>query len=424
LLLTQWFEPEPALKGLLFARALKDKGHVVEVITGFPNYPGGRVYPGYRIKFFQREVIDGIPVLRVALYPSHDASARRRILNYTSFAISVALLGPLLTRRPDVIYAYHPPLTVGLAAAALSLIKRVPFVYDIQDLWPDTLAATGMIEAPLPLKVVDTVARWIYRRAAHVVAQSPGFASRLAERGVPARKLSVIYNWSHEDATEVGGNARIAEEFEAGRKFNVVFAGTMGKAQGLDAVLQAAKLLDRPGSRIQFMLVGGGIETGALKSQAERLGLRNVRFISRVPMSEIGGILAAGDVLLVHLRDDPLFEITIPAKTQAYLSSGKPVLIGVRGDAAELVARSGGGVSCEPEDPQSIADAVTMLEAMDPSELRAMGERGKAFYRSELSLEIGTRHFLQIFDQLLSDHHTPSRPRGCGGSSLGISEAR
>lgn len=420
--MTQWFEPEPALKGLLFARALKEKGHDVEVLTGFPNYPGGRVYPGYRVKPFQREVVEGIPVVRVALYPSHDASAGRRVLNYTSFAISAALLGPFLTRRPDVIYAYHPPLTVGLAAAVLGLVRRTPFVYDVQDLWPDTLAATGMVGSQLPLKLVDRVARWIYGRAAHVVAQSPGFASRLAERGVPAGKLSVIYNWCHEDGTDVGSDAQIATELEAGRKFNVVFAGTMGKAQGLGAVLRSAKLLDGPGSRIQFVFVGGGIETGSLRAQAERLGLRNVRFLSRLPMSEIGHVLAAGDVLLVHLRDDPLFEITIPAKTQAYLSAGKPVLVGVRGDAADLVARSGGGVSCEPEDPRSIAEAVTRLEAMDPSELQAMGERGKAFYRSELSLEIGTLHFLRIFDQVLSDRHTASRPSGGRGSSLGNSE--
>jgi colanic acid biosynthesis glycosyl transferase WcaI len=190
LLLSQWFEPEPALKGLLFARALKNEGHDVEVITGFPNYPGGRVNPSYRIKLFQREVIDGIPVLRVALFPSHDASAGRRVLNYTSFAISVAVLGPFLSRRPDVIYAYHPPLTVGMAAAVLGLIKRAPFVYDVQDLWPDTLAATGMMRAQFPLKVIEEVARWVYRRAAHVVAQSPGFAARLAERGVPVWRSS------------------------------------------------------------------------------------------------------------------------------------------------------------------------------------------------------------------------------------------
>ena len=153
--------------------------------------------------------------------------------------------------------------------------------------------------------------------------------------------MSIIYNWCHEDGTRVGPDARIDEQLDAGSKFNVVFAGTMGKAQGLDAVLQAAQLLDGPGSRAQFVLVGGGIETAALKARAQRMGLRNVVFLPRLSMAEVGHVYAAGDVLLVHLRDDPLFEITIPAKTQAYLSAGKPLLVAMRGDAADLVERSG-----------------------------------------------------------------------------------
>ena len=411
LLMTQWFEPEPALKGLLFARALKACGHEVEVLTGFPNYPDGRVYDGYRIRPVHRETIDGIPVLRVALYPSHDDSPLRRVLNYGSFAMSAALFGSVVARRPDVIYAYHPPLTVGFAAAALGFVKRAPFVYDIQDLWPETLVATGMMNGRLPLRLVDVAARWVYRRAAHVVVQSPGFAEKLIGRGVPARKVSIIYNWCHEDGTRVGPDGRIDEQLDAGSKFNVVFAGTMGKAQGLDAVLQAAQLLDGPGSRAQFVLVGGGIETAALKARAQRMGLRNVVFLPRLSMAEVGHVYAAGDVLLVHLRDDPLFEITIPAKTQAYLSAGKPLLVAMRGDAADLVERSGGGVTCEPEDPRSIADAVTRMEAMGRSELQAMGERGQEFYRTELSLQTGTRRFIEIFEQV-----TSGRSRSPGGS--------
>jgi glycosyltransferase involved in cell wall biosynthesis len=312
------------------------------------------------------------------------------------------MLGPFLTRRPDVIYAYHPPLTVGLAAAVLGLIRRAPFVYDIQDLWPDTLAATGMMRHQIMLRLVDRVAKWIYRKAAYVVAQSPGFEQELLARGVPARKVRVIYNWCTEEQSRPGSNSVIAEELHVGAKFNVVFAGTMGKAQGLASVLQAAKLLDRPDSRVQFTFIGGGIETESLTTRAEQLGLSNVLFLPRVPMSEVGQVLSAADVLLVHLKDDPLFEITIPGKTQAYLAAGKPVLMGVRGDAADLVTESGGGLTCEPEDPESLAEVVTRLEAMEPGELAAMGERGQAFYRSELSLVIGTRKFIRVFEQVVN----------------------
>ncbi|MNE41437.1 putative glycosyl transferase [compost metagenome] len=154
LLLTQWFDPEPTFKGLVFARELVAQGFEVEVVTGFPNYPGGKLYPGYRIKLIQREVIDGVTVTRLPLYPSHGQSGIGRVLNYISFAASSLLYGLFGAKKPDVIYAYHPPLTVGIAAAFIRLLRRVPVVYDIQDMWPDTLRATGMFSNEKALRIV------------------------------------------------------------------------------------------------------------------------------------------------------------------------------------------------------------------------------------------------------------------------------
>lgn len=402
LLLTQWFDPEPTFKGLLFARTLREQGHEVKVVTGFPNYPEGKVYPGYRIRLIQREVIDGIRVLRVPLYPNHGTSALRRVLNYVSFAVAAAVYGTLFTKRPDVIYVYHPPLTAGLAAAFIAAAKRAPFVYDIQDLWPDTLGATGMIGSPRLLDMVDKVCRWVYRRAAHIVVLSPGFKKTLIERGVPEAKIDVVYNWCDEGQLRLEVNPAIAKEPGMDGRFNVVFAGTMGKAQALDAVIEAAKLLEDSHPLVQFVFVGGGIEVDNLRSLVQQLGVQNVRFLPRRPMSEIGQVLGLADVLLVHLKDDPLFEITIPSKTQAYLSVGKPVLMAVRGDAAALVTWSGGGVVCEPENPGSIAEAVKRLVELEPEELQSMGERGAQFYRAQLSLEAGTRRFIDIFHHVLA----------------------
>ena len=165
LLLTQWFDPEPTFKGLLFAKSLQDEGHEVEVLTGFPNYPGGKVYDGYKISIYEKEIVDGITIHRVPLYPSHDGSAVKRIFNYLSFAFSSFLIGLLKTRKIDVIYSYHPPLTTSLSALLLGLCKRVPFVVDIQDLWPDTLAATGMLNNKHVLKVVGSACQLVYKRA-------------------------------------------------------------------------------------------------------------------------------------------------------------------------------------------------------------------------------------------------------------------
>ncbi len=198
LLLTQWFDPEPTFKGLAFARELRRQGFDVEVLTGFPNYPTGRLYPGYRLRLLQRDVIDGISVTRVPLYPSHGHTILGRVANYGTFAVSSLLFGFGMARRADIIYAYHPPLTVGVTAAILRVLTRTPVVYDIQDMWPDTLRATGMINSDRALRLVSAVCSWVYRRVDRIVVLSPGFKRLLVRRGVPEARVEVIYNWADE----------------------------------------------------------------------------------------------------------------------------------------------------------------------------------------------------------------------------------
>jgi glycosyltransferase involved in cell wall biosynthesis len=401
LLLTQWFDPEPTFKGLLFAREFAARGHDVEVLTGFPNYPGGDVYPGYRIRPWVREQIDGVSILRVALYPSHDKSAFGRVLNYTSFAISAALIGTALIRKPDVVYVYNPPATIGFPAVALGLLRRVPFVFDICDLWPDTVAVSGMLSSPGALTLLGKWCNFVYRRARHIVVVSPGFKQQLVRRGVPPDKIDVIYNWCDDAAIEPGGaDPELASRLGLSGYFNVMFAGTMGTAQALDSVLEAAALCRQTLPNVQFVFVGGGVDRNRLEKKAGDLGLTNVRFLPRQPMSAMGAVLGLADVLLVHLKDHPLFGITIPSKTQAYMASGKPVLIAVRGDAAQLVTQSGGGLVCEPENPRSMAETVARFAAMSPEQRRSMGEAGKRFYDEQLSLNAGVTKFEALFAKI------------------------
>lgn len=400
LLITQWFDPEPHFKGLPFARELAKLGHEVEVLTGFPNYPGGKVYKGYRMPAVQRETMEGIPVLRVPLYPSHDTSGLRRILNYSSFAVSATAMGSALVKPADVAYVYHPPGTIGLPAMALKLLRRIPFVYDIQDLWPDTLKATGMFNYPAGLWVVDKWCRLVYSQASRIAVLSPGFKEILVQRGVPERKIEVIYNWCDEGQIQLEErDEALARELSMAGRFNVVFAGTMGKAQALDAVLDAARILADRIPAVQFVFVGGGVDVPRLKDRTKELGLqKNVLFLPRRPVSEIGKVLNLADVLLVHLKDDPLFSITVPSKTQAYLAVGKPIIMGVGGDAADLVRRAGAGVVCRPENPQSIVEAVQKLYAMPSAELESMGQNGRAFYQRELSIRVGARRFADLLE--------------------------
>lgn len=389
LIITQWFEPEPCAKGQAFATALRDLGHSVEVLTGFPNYPGGKLYPGYRLKPVRIDTIDGLRVVRAPLYPSHDSSALRRIFNYASFAASALVVGMLFTRRPDVIYIYHLPATTGVAGALMSKLRGVPFVFDVQDLWPDTLRATGMMQNRHALALVERVCQFVYRRAARIVTVSSGIRDTLVERKVPADKIDVIYNWCDEAAINAGTSAP-APAVMAGR-FNIVFAGTMGKAQALEAVLQAAKLVAPVHPDIQFVFIGSGVELDKLKALKHQLGLDNVVFVPRVRSNEVGAFLKAADALLVHLRDDPLFEITIPSKIQAYLAVGKPILLAVKGDAANIIREGNCGVVAQPEDPADIAAAACKLYDMGEAGREALAANAGRHYVANFSLAIGAR---------------------------------
>ena len=399
LLLTQWFEPEPTFKGLTFAKELKRQGFEVEVVTGFPNYPGGKVYSGYRIKCFQREVLDGIVVNRVPLYPSHDRSAVRRILNYISFALSSLIYIAFFTRRVNIIYAYHPPLTLGFVASICKLIRRTKMVLDVQDLWPDTLRATGMIENRYVLLIIGKFAQLTYRLSDRIVVLSEGFKDRLVNRGVPQEKVEIIKNWADENKLNLATGVK-SFAADDDKYFNILFAGNIGRAQALGSVIEAADLLAKKNSSVRFILLGRGLEVENLKRVVKSRELNNVIFLHAVEMNQVGGFLRAADALLVHLRDDELFKITIPSKIQAYMAIGKPLLVAVKGDAANLVEEARCGLIAEPENPISLVKSALKLELMAEDVLQVMGENGKEYYSRELSVNVGVSKFTKIFNDL------------------------
>lgn len=401
--LTQWFDPEPALKGLGFAQALAARGHAVEVVTGFPNYPGGRVYDGYRIRPWRNERAGAVNVTRLALIPSHSQSKIGRIANYISFWFTSFLYLLVFARRADVVYVYHPPMTVGLAAAMARMVRRTPTVLDIQDMWPDTLRATGMMGNERVLRLVGVVSAWVYRHVDRITVISPGFGWLLQDRGVPAGKIDLVPNW----APEVADAKPLAEghkPFSSAHTFRLLFAGNMGAAQGLSSVLQAAALVQDQHPEIGFYFLGSGISVADLKSEAARLDLRNVTFLPRVGLDEVGAYLQAADALLVHLTNDPLFEITIPSKTQAYLAAGKPIILAVAGDAADLVQRAGAGVTVPPENPQDLAQAVIGMAALPKDARDKLGRNAAAFYDAELSLDQALTRLERLFAGMTRTH--------------------
>lgn len=396
LIVTQWFDPEPTFKGLLFAKELVKAGHQVEVITGFPNYPGGKLYDGYSIKFHSKEVIDSVIIHRVPLYPAHDNSVIKRITNYISFAASSCLCGLFSVSKPDVIYSYHPPLTTALSATLISMIRRVPLVVDIQDLWPDTLAATGMLNNKKSLSLVETFCQLVYKRATKVIVLSPGFKKRLLERGVPEAKLEVIYNWCDEDALDNGVESSL--KLPDNGRLNLLFAGNLGNAQGLPAIIDAAKILHSKQANVNIVFLGAGIAKDKAIQQVDELTLDNVYFLPRVPMQEVGDILKQADILLVHLTDNELFSITIPSRTQAYMRIGKPIIMGVNGDASDIINQAKAGVTCKGNDPSSLADAVITIVNKSAKELDIMGNNAFDYYQQELSVAVGVKKFISVFE--------------------------
>jgi glycosyltransferase involved in cell wall biosynthesis len=417
LILTQFFDPEPALiTGMPLATWLRRRGHSVEVVTGFPNYPGGRFYPGYEPALWKREWIDGVRVNRVALYPSHDQSAVRRAANYGSFALSASALGALLSRRADAAYVYHPPATIGLPALLWKHTRQIPFVYHVQDLWPDSVVESGMVGSGRVQRAVEQALLWwcarVYAGASRIAVLSPGFKRILIERGVSAGKIEVIPNWVEEALFKpMPRDDVLARNLGLAGRFNVVYSGNIGHFQGLESAVRAAARLQHL-DRFQLVFIGAGQAEESLRSLARELRLDNVRFLGRQPYQQMGPLTALADVLLVSLQDLSFFAATIPAKTQVALACGRPVLVAVRGDAAELVREAGAGVACTPGHEIEMASAIERLYSMPRAELEAMGKRGRGYYVRELSVERGAARVERLLAAAASEgiHGSGARP--------------
>ena len=391
LLLSQYYDPEPVEKVHDLARGLAALGHQVQVLTGFPCYPLGRIYDGWRQKALQRQTLDGVEILRVPQIPDHSASVFRRMVYYCSFAVSSAVAGLVAAERPDVILVYQAAMPVGFTGYFLGAMKRAPYVLDVVDLWPESVAMSGFLHHPLPEALIRMLMRFIYAGAERISVVTEGFRRSLLALGVDGRKLTVIHNWMPSQTYQpVPYDDALARREGLSGRFNVVYAGNMGALQGLRSVIDAAVLLrDLPD--VQFVFIGGGTDYDELVTAAQREGLTNVRFLGRRPPESMAGLYALADVLLVHLKPHPLADVSIPSKTFAYLAAGKPILMAVRGDAAGMVAREGFGLAAEPANPAALAEAVRSLHAMPADERQRMADAAVEAHRTKYCAEVQIR---------------------------------
>ncbi|UGU14385.1 glycosyltransferase family 4 protein [Sinomicrobium kalidii] len=402
LFIKQLFNPEPTAKSLDFAKELKKRGHKVQVLTGFPSYPLGKIYEGYRQKLWQREVMEGIEVIRVPIYPSQSDNGMKRMLHYLSYAFSASLLGPFLVKRPDVAFVYQGAIPVGIPAIVFKWFRGVPFVYDINDLWPETVAVSGMMKNKRLLKLINVWCSFNYRKASKITVATPGFKQRLIEKGVPEYKISFVPNWSRDKYSEEELDEQLKENYFPRDKFHVLYAGNLGVVQALDIVLEVAQQLKQEGnSNIQFTLLGGGADEARLKNRRKQLELHNVQFIERVDGGEVTKYLNSADALLVHLKNTDLFEITIPSKILSYLRTGKPILMGLKGNAAEIIKISGAGFLFEPQDVNDLKRKLEELYHLNMNERENMGKKGIEYYDNNLSIVASTEKLEKAFFEIL-----------------------
>ncbi|MES3040560.1 MAG: glycosyltransferase family 4 protein [Pseudomonadota bacterium] len=394
LFISQLFDPEYSIKGLGFLGELQAKGVEIDVVTTFPNYPTGKVFAGYKVRPWQIEYQQGIRVIRVYSYISHSKSKIARALSYLSFMVS-AFMACLLVRRPDVIYAYHPQLTTGFIAIFFKWLRCTPFITDVQDLWPDALAATGLHRTGRLYRLLDDWCGFVYRHAAHIVVLSHGYKAALIARGIESGKVTVVYNWHAYDA--VVSDVVADSLLPRGYQYQFMYAGNLGTAQSLKPVIDAFSRLQN--DSVSLVMIGAGVEQDELARYTRSIAAENVFFLGYVPSGKIRAYLAQADVLVVHLRDEDLFKITIPSKIQAYLSSGKPILMAVGGEANQIVSNAGAGETALPENPDSICDAARRL-LLDRERWALMGANGRACYEKDMARHIGVEKIMGVLASL------------------------
>ncbi len=383
LVVSQYFWPENfRVNDLVKEWVLR--GHQVTVLTGIPNYPAGKVYEAYRQHPSLFAEYEGAKVFRVPML-SRGSGGLRLILNYLSFVLGGAFWGPWRLRgiEADAIFVFEPsPVTVGLPAVWLGKIKKAPVVFWALDLWPETLAAIGVVRSPRVLAWVGNLVRFIYNRCTLVLGQSRGFLGSIAKYCDDKAKIRYFPSWAEDVFTN--GSVQLAPEVpDLPETFTVVFAGNIGEAQDMPALLDAAERL-RDNVHIRWVIVGDGRKSKWLQSEVFRRGLdKHVLMVGRFPVDQMPSFYAHADALLVSLKRDPLFSMTIPGKVQSYLMAGIPVLGMLDGEGATVIRDAKAGLTCDAGDSEGLVKAIQTLAAMPIEERRQLGLNGRKYAEQE-----------------------------------------
>ena len=377
--LTHYFPPEigaPQARMYELAKRLGDLGDAVTVLTAFPNYPTGIVHDGYRGRFAMEERMDGVRVLRRWVFATPNSGFFKRIVNWLSF-VTTSLTATRKVGPIDVIFVQSPPLTTGLAALAYARLKRAPFVFNVSDIWPQSAVELGMIRNRLVIRLAEILEMHVYRRAGRVTVPTPGMLERLATRGVPRDKLVLLTNGVDTSIYQPQPpDSDLAARLGLDGHKVFLYAGTHGLSQGLDVILEAAKLTRDPD--VLYALAGEGADKAALVAKAKAQGIGNVVFLPNQPKASMPALLNTTYAGIISLKPIDLFRSALPSKMFESMAVGQPLVAALWGEGADLVEAAGCGVVTEPGNAEQLRDAVESL-ARDPERAREMGRRGREY---------------------------------------------
>jgi len=411
LYVSQYFPPEmgaPAARAAELARHWSESGHEVSVLTGFPNHPTGVVPEEWRPRLRRlvyREKVGSVDVYRTWLWPLPNRKSHERIRNYASFCFSAALRGMVLP-RPDVIIATSPQLLVGLAGWWLAFVRQIPFVFEVRDLWPESLTAVGVgSEDSLLHHLLSKIARFLYEHADHIVVVTPAFKDRLIEDWrVPANKISIVENGVETDLfapAPLETTKTIRAALGVDHKFLVSYIGTMGNAHRLETLLDAAAQLQNEKSNAIFLLLGEGAEKQRIKSLAQSRNLSNVLFLDQQPREKIPAFISASDVCLVLLKKTDVFKTVIPTKMLEFMSCARPVILGVDGQARQIIDDAQAGIAIEPENAAALVAAIHQLAA-NRELATALGRKGREHILRHFSRGRTAQKYVEVLQKVRS----------------------
>ncbi|MDG2049826.1 MAG: glycosyltransferase family 4 protein [Myxococcota bacterium] len=402
LFISHYFPPEvnaPASRTHEHCRQWVSAGHDVTVVTGVPNHPYGKLFPGFKNRWIQEEMVDGIRVLRTWMLLTANSGFLKRILNFVLFGLTAAWASRRI-KAPDVVIATSPQFFCGLSGALVARLKRRPFILEIRDLWPKSIVELDQLKEGPALRTLEVLERWMYREADGIVVNTQAFIEHITSAGVPRERIELVYNGI--DANRFQPRPRdeeLEKEFDLEGRTTVAYIGTLGLAHGLAAVIETADAL-RGEKEILFLLIGGGAEGDRLEKLIAERQLSNIRLIGLQPRDRMPAWIATVDILLVCLRDLPVFETVIPSKIFEFLAQQRPVIVTARGEIARMAQEADVALVTEPENPQALADAIQHVRA-HPIEAQRRAAAGAQWVQEQFQREHLAQKMLQFVEKTL-----------------------